>query len=142
MDAPAATDLGDRNLERAIAWVRAIEQGQTGDALTEFATTDVVHDDMPNRVFPNGSESDLQAMCAASERGRTIMRRQRDDIVSVVGHGNTVAMELDWSAELAVPIAGLQPGDERRAKVAIFMEFRDGRICYQRDYCCYEPVGG
>jgi ketosteroid isomerase-like protein len=142
MTAPVATNIDDRNLERAIAWVRAIEDGKTGDALVDFLTPDVVHEDMPNRVFPNGSKSDLQTMRAASERGRTIMKRRRYDILSAVGHGNTVAMELDWSAELAVPVAGLQPGDEMRARVAIFLEFREGRICYQRDYCCYEPFGG
>lgn len=142
MVAPTAPKTEDENLARAIAWVRAIESGQTGDALAEFVTLDVVHEDMPNRFFPKGSKSDLTAMRAAAERGRTIMRRQRYDIVSAVGSGSTVAMELDWSAELAVPVGGLQPGDEMRARVAIFMEFRDGRICYQRDYCCYEPVGG
>jgi len=142
MDTPLAAEIEERNLERAIAWVRAIEEGRTGVALVDFLTPDVIHEDMPNRVFPNGSKSDLQAMRVASERGRTIMRQQRYDILSAVGSGNTVAMELDWSAELAVPVAGLQPGDEMRAKVAIFMEFRDGRICYQRDYCCYEPFGG
>lgn len=141
MEAPAEKDFEDRNLARAIAWVRAIEEGQTGDALMDFVTPDIVHEDMPNRVFPKGSKSDLRAMRAASERGQTIMRRQRYDILSAVGSGNTVAMELDWSAELAVPVAGLQPGDEMRARVAIFMEFRGGRICYQRDYCCYEPFG-
>jgi ketosteroid isomerase-like protein len=139
MTAPVETS-GDRNLERAIAWVRAIESGATGDALVDFVTPDIVHEDMPNRVFPKGSKSDLRAMREASERGQKIMRRQRYDIVSAVGSGNTVAMELDWWAELAVPVAGLEPGDEMRARVAIFIEFRDGRICYQRDYCCYEPL--
>jgi len=141
MAGPAETSVEDRNLERAIAWVRAIEDGQSGDALVVFLTPDVVHEDMPNRVFPKGSKSDLQSMRAASERGQTIMRRQRYDILSAIGHGNSVALELDWSAELAVPVAGLKPGDEMRARVAIFLEFRDGRICHQRDYCCYEPFG-
>jgi len=86
MTAPLETKTQDRNVERAIAWVRAIESGQTGDAIADFVTPDVVHEDMPNRFFP--------------------------------------------------------AGDELRARVALFMEFRDGRICRQRDYCCYEPTVG
>jgi hypothetical protein len=108
MSAPVVTKTDDRNLERAVAWVRAIESGQTGDALADFVTPDVIHEDMPNRIFPNGSRSDLAAMRAASTRGQTIMRRQRYDIRSATGNGS--------------------------------MEFRDGRICRQRDYCCYEPI--
>ena len=131
----------NHNLERAIAWVRAIESGQTGDALADFVTPDVIHEDMPNRFFPNGTKSDLAAMRAASTRGQTIMRRQRYDVRSATADGNMVAIELDWSAELAVPLGELEAGDELKARVALFMEFRDGRICRQRDYCCYEPVG-
>jgi ketosteroid isomerase-like protein len=142
MTAPLETETGDRNVERAIAWVRAIESGTTGDAIADFLTPDVVHEDMPNRFFPNGSTSDLAAMRAASSRGKTVMRRQRYDIKSATGNGNMVAIELDWSAELAVPLGELKAGDELKARVALFMEFRDGRICRQRDYCCYEPIGG
>jgi ketosteroid isomerase-like protein len=142
MTAPVAVKTEDGNVERAIAWVRAIESGQTGTALAAFLTPDVIHEDMPNRFFPNGSRSDLAAMRAASARGQTVMSRQRYAIKSATGHGNMVAIELDWSAELAVPLGELQAGDELRAKVALFMEFRDGLICRQRDYCCYEPIGG
>ena len=127
------------NLDHAIAWVRAIEGGATGDALASFVTDDVIHEEMPNRVFPNGGRSDLGAMRAAAERGQSIMRRQRYDIVSAIASGNSVAMQLDWAAEVAIPLGALKPGDEMRAHVAIFMEFRDGRICRQRDYGCYEP---
>jgi ketosteroid isomerase-like protein len=127
------------NLDHAIAWVRAIEGGATGDALASFVTDDVVHEDMPNRFFPNGMRYDLDGMRAGAERGKSIMRRQRYDILSAIASGNTVAMQLDWAAEVAIPLGALKPGDEMRAHVAIFMEFRDGKICRQQDYGCYEP---
>jgi ketosteroid isomerase-like protein len=128
-----------RNLEHAIAWVRAIESGATDDVLSQFVTPDVIHEDMPNRVFPNGARSDLARMREGAERGKALMRKQRYDILSTIASGNTVAMQLDWFAELAVPLGTLKAGDEMRAHVAIFMEFRDGKICRQRDYGCYEP---
>jgi ketosteroid isomerase-like protein len=142
MTAAVEAKTDDPNVARAIAWVRAIESGKTGDALADFVTPDVIHEEMPNRFFPNGGKSDLAAMRAASTRGQTVMRRQRYDIKSATGNGNLVAIELDWSAELAVPLGELKAGDELKARVALFMEFRDGRICRQRDYCCYEPIGG
>jgi ketosteroid isomerase-like protein len=128
-----------RNRDRAIEWVRAIEAGATGETLASFVTDDMVHEDMPNRVFPSGMRYDLAGMQAGAERGKALMRRQRYDIVSVIASGDSVAMQLDWSAELAVPLGTLKPGDEMRAHVAIFIEFRDGKICHQRDYGCYEP---
>jgi ketosteroid isomerase-like protein len=128
-----------RNLEHAVAWVRAIESGATGDELSRFITPDMVHEDMPNRVFPNGVRSDVAGMREAAERGKALMRQQRYDILSTIASGNSVAMQLEWVAELAVPLGALKAGDEMRAHVAIFMEFRDGKICRQRDYGCYEP---
>ena len=128
-----------RNLEHAIDWVRAIESGATGDALSQFVTPDVIHEEMPNRVFPNGGRSDLTRMREGAERGKALMRKQRYDILSTIASGNSVAMQLDWVGELAVPVGTLKAGDEMRAHVAIFIEFRDGKICRQRDYGCYEP---
>jgi ketosteroid isomerase-like protein len=128
-----------RNRERAIEWVRAIEAGASGETLASFVTDDMIHEDMPNRVFPNGMSYDLAGMQAGAERGKALMRRQRYDILSVIASGDCVAMQLDWSAELAVPLGTLKPGDAMRAHVAIFIEFRDGKICRQRDYGCYEP---
>src|SRR5215510_3076328 len=93
-----------RNLEHAIAWVHAIERGATGDELSQFVTADVIHEDMPNRVFPNGMRSDLARMREAAERGKALMRRQRYDIVSTIASGNAVAMQLDWTGELAVSL--------------------------------------
>jgi len=128
-----------RNLEHAIAWVRAIESGATGDVLSQFVTSDMIHEDMPNRVFPNGVRYDLDGMRQGAERGKALMRKQRYDILSTIASGNSVAMQLDWVAELAVAFGALKAGDEMRAHVAVFMEFRDGKICRQRDYGCYEP---
>lgn len=128
-----------RNRDRAVEWVRAIEAGASAETLASFVTPDMIHEDMPNRVFPNGMRYDLAGMQAGAERGKALMRRQRYEILSVISSGNSVAMQLDWTAELAMPLGTLKAGDEMCAHVAIFIEFRDGRICRQRDYGCYEP---
>src|SRR3954468_19434440 len=84
------------NLARAIEWVRAVESGTTGDRLDEFVTPDVIHEDMPNRIFPNGMRYDLTGMRAGAERGKALLPRQRYDILSAIASGNSVAIELDW----------------------------------------------
>jgi predicted ester cyclase len=133
------TSTESANLSRAIEWVRAVESGMTGDRLMEFLTADAIHEDMPNRVFPSGVRSDIAGMRAGAERGKALLPRQRYDILSAIASGNSVAIELDWRGELAVPFGSLKAGDELKAHIAIFMEFRDGKICHQRDYGCYEP---
>jgi predicted ester cyclase len=133
------TSIEEANLSRAIAWIRAVESGTNGDALAEFLTPDAIHEDMPNRVFPNGMRNDVAGMRASAERGKALLPRQRYDILSAIASGNSVAIQLDWSGELAVPFGSLKAGDELKAHIAIFMEFRDGKICHQRDYGCYEP---
>ena len=133
------TSVESTNLARAIEWVRAVENGTTGDNLDAFVTPDVIHEDMPNRIFPNGMRYDLAGMRAGAERGNAILPRQRYDILSAIASGNTVAIQLVWSGELAVPYGSLKPGDQLKAHIAMFIEFRDGKICHQRDYGCYEP---
>jgi predicted ester cyclase len=133
------TPIESENLARAIEWVRAVERGTTDEVLAEFVTPDVVHEDMPNRVFPTGMRYDLAGMRAGAERGKAILPRQRYDILSAIASGNSVAIQLDWSGELAVPYGSLKLGDALKVHIAMFMEFRDGKICHQRDYGCYEP---
>lgn len=133
------TPIESANLARAIEWVRAVESGTTGDQLAEFVTADVVHEDMPNRIFPNGMRYDLAGMRAGAERGKALLPHQRYEILSAIASGNSVAIQLVWTGELAVPYGSLKPRDELKAHIAMFMEFRDGKICHQRDYGCYDP---
>jgi ketosteroid isomerase-like protein len=49
-------------------------------------------------------------------------------------NGNTVALEVVWTGELAIPFGTLTAGSELRAHSAMFMEFRDGKIVAQRNY--------
>jgi predicted ester cyclase len=133
------TSIESENLARAIEWVRAVERGATGDLFADFLTPDVIHEDMPNRVFPNGMRYDLAGMRAGAESGKALLPKQRYDILSAIASGSSVAIQLDWSGELAVPYGSLKAGDTLKAHIAMFMEFRDGKICHQRDYGCYEP---
>lgn len=127
------------HLETTRRYLTALEAGATGDALTAFFTPDVVVEEFPNRISPNGSRRDLSAILEAAVRGRQLMRSQRYEIIRTMASGDTVALEARWTGVLAVPLGTLPAGAEMRDRFAAFIEFRDGRIARQRTYDCFEP---
>ena len=48
-------------------------------------------------------------------------------------------IEAVWTAELAIPLGKLAPGDQMKAWFAQVYEFREGKIFAQRNYDCFEP---
>ena len=126
------------NAEIARAYIQAIESGAMGEALARFFTADVVIHEMPNRIAPQGSVSDLAGALHGAE-GKQIFSRQTYTITSLLAEGNRVALELDWLGITAITLQNLPPGREMRDHAAIFLEFRDGRIARQRHYDCFEP---
>lgn len=127
------------NLEIARQYIRAIESGATGDTLARFFTPDVAITEMPNRVAPHGSASDLARALRAAERGQQLFKRQTYTIVNILGDGNCVALEIAWIGITAVPIQNLPPNSEIHDHAAIFLHFRNGRIARQHHYDCFEP---
>ena len=125
-----------------IAFVRryfdAIENGAPGESLQFFAP-DVVQEEFPNRLVPDGATRDLAALAEGAARGRKVMARQRYEIVNALASGNQVAVETIWTGTLAVPFGSIPAGGEMRARFAIFLELRDGRIVRQRNYDCFDP---
>ena len=120
-------------------YLEAIEQGATGDALAAFFTSDVVQEEFPNRLVPNGARRDLTALLEAATRGQQVLESQRYDIQHAVVAGNRVALEVIWTGTLAVPVGTIPKGGQMRAHFAVFMDFRDGKIAAQRNYDCFDP---
>jgi ketosteroid isomerase-like protein len=120
-------------------YLLALQNGEVGDALARFFTDDVLQVELPNRLNPQGQQSDLPSILARSIQGQRVLRAQRFDVVSVVAQDQTVAVEAHWSGVLAVGVGTLKPGDAMRAHFAMFFECRGGRIRRQRNYDCFEP---
>jgi ketosteroid isomerase-like protein len=127
------------NVEVAREYIRAIESGATGDALERFFTPDVAITEMPNRVAPHGSSSNLANALQGAERGQQLFKRQTYTIRNILAEGDRVALELDWIGVCAVQIQNLPANSEMRDHAAIFLHFRDGRIARQHHYDCFEP---
>ena len=130
---------GTENVELARRYLEAIEAGATGDELADFFASDVVQEEFPNRLVPQGARRDLTAILDAAARGRAAMANQSFRILHAVADGDQVALEVEWVGTTAVPIGELPPGGEMRARFAVFLEYRDGKIAAQRNYDCFEP---
>jgi len=143
-DAPEARDdvmtiTATDNLAIARRYLEAIENGAEAGALAEFFTEDVVQEEFPNRLAPIGVHRDLKALLASARKGKQTIRAQRFDVLNSIVDGDNVALEVLWSGLLAAPVDSLPADSELRAHVSIFREFKDGNICRQHNYDCFDP---
>ena len=104
-----------------------------------FFADDVVQVEFPNRLLPNGATRDLAALRDAAERGRKVMTAQRFEVLNAITSGDQVAVEALWTGTLAVPLGNIPLGGQMRARFAIFLTYRDGRIVRQHNYDCFDP---
>ncbi len=123
--------------ELVIEYLQAVAAGATEEALGRYLHNEAVHLEMPNRMAPEGHRSDRAAMLVAARRGQERVRSQRYTVVSACAEGDRAALEIDWSGTLAAPIGSLPAGHVLEARVAIFVELRDGLIWKQTTYDCY-----
>jgi ketosteroid isomerase-like protein len=126
-------------LEIARIYLQAVERGATGDELAAFYTDDVVQEEFPNRLVPNGARRDLKALLEGAERGQKVVRDQRYEVLSAAEVGQAAILEVQWSATLSIPVGSIPAGGQMRARLAMFIEFRGEKIARQRNYDCYEP---
>lgn len=127
------------SLERRVrAFIAALEAGAIGDDLASFYHPDVVLDEYPNRLNPAGARRGLPEILEGAEAGQRLMTRQMFEIVTVTEAGDRVAVELNWTGELAMPMGMLKAGDQVTARIAQVIEFEDERIIRQRTYDCFD----
>ena len=132
------TEPESANITLIREYLAAIETGEIGSA-TRFFTPDVRQIELPNKLSPNGGESDLPAMLKRAEQGKKVIRRQKYTIVNALAQGDRVAVEARWEGVLAIPFGSLEAGATMVAHFAMFFEFENGRIRLQRNYDCFEP---
>lgn len=125
-------------IDVARSYLRAIESGDERalDALIDPA---MVYRELPNRFMPSGSVNDKQTMLARFAKGKAFTTEQRYEIRSAVVQGDAVALEVEWTGTLAIPLGSLAAGATMRVHSAIFLAVRDGRLVSQRNYDCFEP---
>ena len=98
---------------------------------------DLVYVAFSNRLQPAGAQYDLSAFLQNNLRMNEMFVTQRYELRSALASGDAVALETNWSGTLAAPLEALRTGDVIRGSLAVFLEFRGGRIIRQRNYHCF-----
>jgi ketosteroid isomerase-like protein len=135
----ALTENETGNVSTARQYLDALGRLEGPEVIAQFLHPDVVQQEFPNRLTPQGARRDREAMIRGVERGRQLLTAQRFEFHNVLTVGDQVALEVTWTGTLAVALGTMPPGAEMRARFATFLEFRDGRIVAQRNYDCFEP---
>ena len=123
-------------LERAQAYLSAIEARAD---LAPFFCPDVVQREFPNQLVRDGAIRDLTALEQGREKGKRVLVAERYEIINALEDGDRVALEVIWTGTLAVPLGSLPVGGAMKAHFGMFLTFRDGRICRQHNYDCFDP---
>lgn len=133
--------MGSSNVELAREYLRAVESMGLAKNVERFCAPDIEFHEFPNRISPHGRVRRRADLQAAYGQAQKLLRSQRYDVRRVVENGDDVAVELEWTGALAVPVAAmnLPAGHEMKAYVAMFLTFRDRKIVMQRNYDCYRP---
>lgn len=71
-------------------------------------------------------------------RGKQILRSEHYRIVNVVAAADRVAVQVEWTGVLAVPVGALREGDTMRALSAVFLTFAGGKITEQQNHDCFD----
>lgn len=126
------------NIEIIRRYLYAIERDDDA-ALAASLHPEIVQREHPNRLVPKGVTRDLAAILDSARRGRAAVRDQRFEILTALADGDRVAVELLWTATAGIPLPplGKAEGDTLRARFAIFVTLRDGRIVAQDNYDCF-----
>jgi ketosteroid isomerase-like protein len=127
------------NLEIAKQYLSLLSNGAGPEELESFFASDVVQEEFPNRLLPNGATRDLQAMKEARARGRSLLKAENFEVVNAIASDERVGMEVTWTGTVRDAAGPFAAGQALRARFAMFMEFRDGRIVRQRNYDCFDP---
>lgn len=130
----------ERLTHLARMFVAAVAAGKSREAIEAFYAEDVTQQVYPNLLAPKGTVRDFIQMRAAYDRSRFIIRAQTYDVVNTVASGDTVVLEVVWSATLATAAGRLSAGDSMRARFVQIFEFRDEKIVRIRNYDCFDPL--
>jgi ketosteroid isomerase-like protein len=125
------------NLERTRAYLRSfsLRDGSTAG----YYAPEVVQQELPNLLVPAGATRDLAALQQGLAAGAKSTSDETYEVLNLVEMGDLVAVEARWSARVNVPFGKLAAGDRMTAHLAMFIEWRDGRVIAQRNYDCFEP---
>ncbi len=127
------------NVSRVHEYLKAIEAMGTFESVADLCTHDVTVQVFPNLIAPHGHIRRGGELRTPYEQGQKFMKAQSYEVKNIIEAGDQIAVEVEWTGLLAVPVMNLPAGSEMKAFFAMFLTFRDGKIAAQRNYDCYPP---
>ncbi len=127
------------NVSRVLEYLNSFEAMGAFESVANLCTHDVTAQVFPNRIAPHGHIRRGDELRTTFEQGRKYMKSQRYEVQNILEAGDQVAVEVEWTGILAVPVMNLPAGSEMKAFFAMFLTFRDGKNSVQRNYDCYPP---
>ena len=118
----------------------SISDGVTGERLAAFFHPSAEQVEHPSLLRPHGHRRSLAEILEGAELGASMIEDQHFDVHHVVEQDEHVAVELTWTATLAMDAGGIPAGTPLVAHVAAFYVFRDGLVLRQCSYDCYEQL--
>ena len=127
------------NLELARRYLRILERDVADPELLALFDPEFVLHEQPNRLNPNGRTLTMKAMAELTAKAKQIIVDQSYSIENELAVGDEVALEVGWVGRFSLAFASTPAGQPIRARLAMFLTFRAGKILSQRNYDCYEP---
>ena len=79
-------------------YLRGVEDGAFSEIQALF-TADLVVEQLPNRIYPNGLRATPSQMESAFAQGRKLLAKQHYEIKNTVVHGDSVSVEVLWTGD-------------------------------------------
>jgi len=83
------------NLMHVHDYLRAVASMDPFEKVAEFYSPDVVIEEFPNRIAPQGRVRRANELSAAYEQGRRILQTQSYNVQRAIEAGDEVAVELE-----------------------------------------------
>lgn len=120
-------------------YINAVQNRKSMEDVLPFFHPDIEQTEYPNDLSPSLTTRNLDQLRDASEKGKTVLKREEYAIKAAFQYKNTVILEIVWTGTVAIQIGKIPPGGQMTAYFAQFFEFEDGKIIKQRNYDCFEP---
>ena len=98
------------NVARVHQYLQAVAAMGAPETVADFFAPDVVFQEFPNRIAPQGRVRRFADLGVAYGQGRKILQSQAYNVKGIVEAGDEVAVELEWHRILAVPVMNSPPG--------------------------------
>lgn len=127
------------HLDHYRRFLAALERFDGPEVVGPLWTDDVQFRELPNLLVPSGRVRSRAQALEGLGMAPKVLSAQRYEVKRVVEQGDTLALELEWTGTLKVPLGKTPAGGKLQATLAAFVTFRDGLICAQTNFDCYQP---